>query len=579
MTQLFRIFISGEDVTNRTSGCNITYQINRMYNIAIFDFDELPISEETVSIDFGDRHFEGFIYKSSRKSKGIYSVECRTKGAKLTEPYYSSGDYVVEDATTSHELCALYGVINTCEDLNFGGNYERRGTPLSALTTVANVLGAEFWDDESGIRIEPNKPISGNGTIIKDSDIFDFVPMRNDIHQRGIKTIMVGSQSNPNEITTQTKCNAKIDECSGEVISYVVPHDSFIESDNIELSEVRIAMQKIETIAEGYSFTLDADIVSIESVKINGVFVSDYTFKYDTIVFDSPKRGIIAVEYHGYALKGYASIRNIEGQDYTEFNIYYGSCNIFSFQQILNCNGSTDTLAECGGVWVNMPKIANYAVGFSLKTFGGTPYFTFYTDTNIIGVNVQTTDTILQQVEAAILSEEDNGDIRHKTRFRSVSLTEVRSNGTDITSHATLVGEYIEFDDDYPGVVISYQVSAQEHYVKFADQIGSVTMGVNGGDGQCEYPLDGNDYDSTSSSICAEGASVAIDMISELGVKSWEATYKNIYVTDPNNVEISLQCDGFGVLHIEDIIFGIYTLDTSNIQPGSKLTLNAGGSN
>ena len=155
----------------------------------------------------------------------------------------------------------------------------------------------------------------------------------------------------------------------------------------------------------------------------------------------------------------------------------------------------------------------------------------------------------------------------------------MRSNGEDITSNASLSGDFIVFDKVYSGVVVSYEISAKEHTVKFQDQEGSVSMMVSGGgEGQCEYPLEGMDYDSTSSSICAEGASVAIDIVKELGVKSWDAANKGVWVTDPNGGATTIFCDAMGILHIDNIIFGTYILDTSSIQAGSQLKLKAGDS-
>ncbi len=580
MTQLFKVLVNGLDKTENISGMGLSKQINRMYDVSTFACEtELP-AESDVEIFIADKTFSMFVFSSLKNGRGKYNIECRSYSAKLTEPYFSSSDYVIEDATTAYDLCAKYEtdhgitITNNSLDLNFGGNYERRGTVLAALTTIANVTGSEFWHDDTGIVISPNKEITEPGTPLIKSDIFDFVPFFNTIENKGVKVITVGVVSQSTSVTTAIKCSAKVDECTGETMVRVVPHSSYLEAYGISLDPVRTRLVKVGVVGTITELMLDADISEILSVNINGALVTDYTFKYDTIAFDTPKRGIMSIEYYGWGYRGYANIQNIDNSRYAQFDVFYGGCDAYQFQSKLDCNGSNSSISECLGTTVIMPNNKNYPVGFSFQTMGDMPSFQFYTDIQIIHVNVVTTVQAFQWVEKATLSTELDGTVKFLLRFTPASLTEVRSKGTDITSHASLDGRYLILDKEYPGVLISYEVTGKNHYVKFTDQIGEVTMLLNG---ECPYQLEGTDYDSTNSTICIEGASVAINMVEELAVSPNEAANKLVTVTAPDGTVEDMHTDSFGVLHLDDVAFGTYKIVTTNIKPGSRMSLIAGG--
>jgi len=584
MTQIFKVTIGGNDVTTHIKSATVNESINVLYHTATLEAGIDFISEQNIVMQYGDKTFTGFVFSSSKQSESLYRIECRTNGAKMTEPYCSFGDYKIEDATTSYALCDLYAlefgvpIVNTAQDLNFGGNYERRGTPLSALSTIANVTGAEYWYDGTSIVISPNKAIGEDGTVIKKSDIFSFVPQFETISQRGIGIVHVGVTDTQSSYTTSVKCGVEIDRCSGEVMARVVPHDSMESTKGIELYAVQTPLVFQSVLSATYSVTLDAHISSISKVMINGIEVLDYVYEYDTVVFQSEKRGIVLIEYVGYGWRGYANIVTVGIDRYSQFDIYYGSCDVYRFQDKMECADSNN-YSLCGGVFTIFTSENNYAKGFNFKTIGGTPTLSFFTDTTNINVTPVTTAETLQWVEHATLSIESDGSIRHKLRFSATSITEVRANGEDITANTSYDGEFIIFDKVYLGVIISYQVAALNHFIKFQnypDQ--NVRMLVSGDvTGECTYNLVGYNQDSTSSTSCVEGVTVPINMMTELGATAGEASYKSVSVTDPLGNITTLTTDAFGVLKIPNVIFGKYSIDVNNIQRNSTMTLRAGG--
>ncbi|WP_297525115.1 hypothetical protein [Sulfurovum sp.] len=587
MIQVFNISINGNDITEFVPSVDISMSVGRLYNVATFTSGIYLKPESDVMINFADELFEGFVYSVTKEDPGKFKIECRSMTAKMTTPYSSNGDYAVEEARTSYDLCALYAarygipIVNTSEDLDFGGDYERKGTVLSSLTTIANVTGSEIWFDGTSIRIEPNKAIADNGEELDRDEIYGFVPMNETVMNAGIGTVIVGAVSHSGSITTEVSCRVNVDKCSGETMARIVPHDSFDSATGIELAEVRTPMIYNKVISPSMSLKLEADIAEISLVMVDGVEITDYDFKYDTVYFSSEKRGIVGIEYIGFGYSGYANIRRVAGVRYAEFDIVYGGCETYYYQEKMECsNGkeASDTYTMCGGTFVAMPKTANYAKGFHFYTLGDSPNITFYSDTQIIKGSVSSTAQSLPWVEPGVISVEVDGTAKHKLRFFPNSINEVRSKGIDITSHTALDGQFIVFDKPYYGVVISYNTSGYSHYVKFQDYPESnIKMMVSGaGDGQCEFSLDGYDLDSTRATECVEGVTVPINMIDELGVSAVDAVNKDVRVLDPTGTVLNLRTDSFGILKIPNVVFGAYDIDTGNIKPNSKMRLISG---
>ncbi len=572
LDQLFRVKISNVDKTERVSTCTVTETI-RVYQVATFQIDESPATETDVVIDHGEKTFVGFVYKVEKTSKGLFTVECRSYSAKLTEPYHSNGDYRLEDSSTSHDLCAEYSArygiaINiTAINVDFGGNFERRGTPLAALTSIASTTGAEIWWDGTTLQIQPNKPITEDGTIIRDYDVFDFMPMQNPIYQRGIKFVEVNG--NTSQSTSSVSCNVEVDKCNGFVTANIVPHDSYDNAEGIELDPVRKRMNHNSSMDPSVTLQLEAHIVSIDQITINKGIVTDYTIEYDTIVFSSEKRGLVVVDYIGYAYEGYANIVNINGTRYSEFDIFYNGCDRYSFQDEMLCNDSSG-YDECLGTIIMTPKVMNYGVGFNIQTVGSDPMFSFFSDTSIIPVSPVKTTDIRDWVERGSLSIENDGTVRHALRFTPYSLTEVRSGGTDITANCSLDGNYVVFDKEYRNVAISYSIVITNYYIRFdAHPDSNVTMVVN----ECEYSLEGINTDSTTSTECILGVTVPINMIEELGVKPFNAIGKEVTVRYPDDTVITLYVNSFGILYVPDIQRGDHKIDVTNISKTARMVL------
>jgi len=585
MTQLFKVLINGIDSTTNIPSCNVSIEINRLYDTATFPIDIKLQPNDNIAIDAGDIHFDGFVYAITKTQNNTYSIECRSNTAKLTDPFINSDKYEVIDVHTSNALYAYYmakyGVTinNSAIELNFSGDFEQQGTVLNAIATLANVTGAEYYTENGDIFITPNKAITTHDYELADSDIFSFIPYAKTIYQKGVGVVEVGVRNDPTTLTTTVSCTAEVDQCSGEAIVRIIPHDSYDSARGITLIEINTPLHHESVIPPTTHMTLEAHISSIESIYVGGAEITDYTFKYDTIVFLTEKRGIIQVNYHGYGYRGYVNILEVSLSRYAEFDIFYGACEVYRFQEVMTC-GDDGLVSNCGGIVTLMPKNRNYVSGFSFETIGSSPSFAFLLDDREVSVNVISSAISGGWVESAVLSILPDQSITHELRFAPISITEIRSKGTVINAaNYSIVGKVITFDQVYLGVTISYLIDMMTHEVKFANYPDdNVSMIVSGNvQGECSFRLEGFNQDSNSSLVCAEGVTATVNIAEELGIKPYKALGVYLNVTDPNGTVVVRQVDNFGLLKIPNVVFGTYTINTTALVGNSKINLTVGG--
>ena len=585
MTQVFNVAIDGTLKT--IEKCNISEEMNRFYDVAFFEMEEQPTPNATVVINFGDRTFTGFVYSTSKISKLLYRVECRTEGAKLTEPY-STFTEGFDDAATSHDLCALYALesgipINiTAGNLDFGGSYERKGTMISALSNIANVTGAEFWDDGSGIQIQPNKTIDDNGVEIAPKDIFDFVGSRQSVYNKGVGFVTVRSGgSETSDIISKNSIYAEIDECTGELFVYPNPNGLIEHSTGISpLTHVSIARGETNSLLNQDLIRLEGAIESIESVTLNGANVSDYNFEqgHNVIYFNTLKRGTLVVNYAAYCYKGYTNISDTLIGKFISFDIFYLD-QILMFQGFLSgdCLGaSTD-----GDMTCIVPGERLYPKGFDVWTIGGDPEFIFY-DKNlqIIRNVVSSSVNPYVSVEDATLEQMESGNYMYRPRYDIGTTLEAKSAGVVVshTQESDEDGDFFQFTQYYPRLVVSYEVVATNHYIQFADiPQGVITMIIknNNTDEICEYDLDGIDYDDLDSIPCELDQYINVNIASELGVEVTDVIGKTLQYIKPDTTADSVTADDFGVVKIWVFVDGDYVINTASIKNRTTVTLTA----
>lgn len=577
MTQLFNITING--VVKKVDSVSVSKVINRFYDVAVFNIDEDVQHELDVVINYGDDSFHGFVFSTIKISKTMYSIECRTEGAKLTEPYsaYTEG---FDEATTSHELCALYATTSgvpiniTAGDLDFGGSYERVGTMLSALQNIATTTGAEFWDDGSSIQIQPNKAITSQGVEINPQDIFDFVGTKSTVYNKGVGVITIqNGGSETTDIISKNRIYAEIDECSGELFVFPNPYGAIEHTVGISpLSPIKIDRIETNSMLDIDVITLDGAIDSITSIKLNGDDISDYNFEqgHNVLWFNSLKRGTLTVEYKASAYKGYTNITNVPIGRFITFDIFYLD-QLLRFEGLLspNClNSATD-----GDMTCIVPSDNYYNAGFNAWTIGGDPVFKFFNGSSeIIRTVVSTSDDYIS-VEDATLEEVIGVGYRYKTRYVLGTALGVQSNGDGISYTTSVDGDdyYFEFTQYYPSVKVSYNTPATKHYVQFSEITGGEIIMVimnNNTDQTCEYELD-------TKIRCVFNQYVDVDVASELGIEVTDVSGASLSYLKPNGSASTVSVNVFGIAKIYVFMDGDYVIDTTSLKARTYITLTS----
>lgn len=580
MQQLYKLTIDGTSYILNDSGCTVSQEMNRMYDVATFTLDFEPRLELDVVIHYGGNTFNGFVFNTSKKGKNSWGIECRTYGAKLTEPY-SPYDEIFDDATTSHDLCALYAsesgipITITSANLDFGGSYERKGTMLSALTNIANVTGAEFWDDGTGIQIQPNKAITTDGMEIPPSDIFDFVASKKTVYNKGIGFITIKNGGSDSDIISQNKIYAEVDECTGEIFVYPNPYGELELTKGMSvLSPVIVDRTETNSVIDKNIVRLNGAVNSVDSVTLNGVPITDYNFEagHNVIYFTTGKRGTLTVNYKAKAFKGYTNIKQTPIGRFISFDIYYLD-QVVLFEGILlaNCgnNASTD-----GDMVCIVPSDTFYNQGFNVWTIGGDPEFLFFNKSTEIVRPVTSTADNYTSVESATLEEKENGSgWRYKTRYQIGSALGVQSAGEDISYTTSVDGDdyYFELSQYYPKVEVSYLTPAMKHTVQFAKITdGEITMVImnNNTDKTCEYDLD-------TKIECGLNQNVPVDVAGELSLEVSDIRGASLPYLKPDNSSGTLTVDDFGKTKIYVFMDGDYVINTASLKLRSTITLTS----
>ncbi len=597
--QIFRVTIGGIVRTESVETANITEGM-RVYQVAAFDFDIkddfTPVPELDVVIEYGDKTFNGFIYEIVKVSKGMLSIECRSYSARLTEPYHSTHDSKIEDSTTSHGLCSEYSTrygipINiTSQDIDFGGNFVREGTPLSALTSIASTTGAEIWWDGTTLQIQPNKAIGENGRVIHNYEIFDYVPGGESIYQRGVKYVVIDATISssdedasryPGQSATNAQCSVSIDGCDGLVTAAIVPYSSYVKSNGVYLRLVSRPVVYSTNMSPSKNLSVDAHIKSVSKITINGSSVSGYSKEYNVITFPSEKRGMVVVEYIGYVYEGHARIDTAKGGRYVEFDIYYNQDSRYSKQGYLQCNGTsdgkyTDDGRYAGGeddLIISTPIVMNYHNGFDVQSQGDTPTFSFFADSNKFKPDIITTYKNISCLDTGRLNSRDGGGFIHYLEGTPSSLEGVTSLGIDITSSAHLEGNNVIFDKNYKNVSISYTCDVMNHYIQFdADDEKVITMDISGN----EFILDGFDSDNMDTAPCVLGTTVPVNMVDELRESLENVKGKQVEVKYPSGLTTTLTVNVMGMIYVPNIENGDHGIDITSICETGRMILLSG---
>lgn len=588
MDQLFNISIGGNNITSKHDTSQISELVNRVYDTAtvqVSGIDDIGL-DSAVVINYGDKTFTGFVYAVSRVGRNSLRVECRTESAKLTEPY-SPSESVYDDATTSHDLMALYSLTTgipitiSAFNIDFGGSYQRDGTMLSALTTIANVTGAEFYDNgNGGVVITPNIEVTTAGRAISDDDIFDYIPTSKSVFNKGIGFITVQNGGEDRaDIVSLNKIYAEVDECTGAIFIFPNPIGELEYTNGMGTLTPIIQERKEDlTLLDEDVVHLDGAIFEILSVTLNGATTTEFNYVvgHDVIYFNSLQRGTLTVTYKASGFKGYTNISVTTIGRFISFDAYYLD-QVMKFQGFLNPD--CDSLASTDGdMTCIVPRDPNYVKGFDLYTIGGVPEFLFFNKNIRIYRDVVSVAENYVSVEDGMLEEVTGGTYICRVRYDLSTALGAKSSGIAIayTISSDEYGWFFEFTSYFPNVVVSYEVVSTKHTIQFADIVGGeVTMVVrNDNTGEtCEYDLSGINNDDLSAIPCVLDQWIPVNIAQELSVEVTAILGLSLPFTNPNNTAGSAIVDEFGIIKIWVFMDGDYVVNTASIKARTTVTL------
>ena len=578
--------IDGDDITEKVVDFSADISVNQIYNTATLSVAGVNPdvwNRKDILVEYGDATFTGFVFGNKKTGRDTHSIQLRSDAAKLTEPFTSSTT-VVDAATTSKTLVALYEaqygvtIIHTCADIDFGGSYNRTGTPLDALRNVAAITGADYYDSAAGLIIEPSTGVSVGTVEITEDEYFNFLATENTIFNKGISTITItsGTDSSVEEdIVSDARIYAELDEYTGDLWIFSNPtgklssYKGMIFPSGTEVIE-QMDKSDIITASGDQIYTLNGAIVSISSVTVNGTPVSNYGFKpgHNKIWFNTKIFGNLAINYIAYYSKALATTTSTPDGNYMQAEMFYKNQYLI-IQGFIQSNNSGAWDGNGGCI---MPDSLNYVQGFDFRTVGGSPQVEFYQDASPLSQTVVSVPETFVYKETARLSNVGGGNYQASPRFTMLSDNGSKSYGVDIAY--TIVDDAFQFDRYYPEVVILYKIEAIKHTVQFDNIPASIiTMSVvdSVSGERCDNELQGADPTDPRTMPCALPASFVLDLVSLLGCDVASAAGQDI-----TNIDLgTFTADQFGevLLNISaGRSDGEYEFNTEHIQPRTKLT-------
>lgn len=563
---------------------NITLTMNRFYNVAQGVIGDREIAEsmlfKNIVIFYDTDTFTGFVYKVSKGSNLTWSFECRTMGAKLTEPFCPSST-TVDNATTASGLCALYSaetgvpITYNCEDLDFGGSYERNGTMLSALTQIVNVIGGEYYDDGTGIVIEPNKYIpETSDEILTRNDYFNFAKTENTVFNNGVGIVRISNGSfSGADILESNKIVMDIFD-DGICHIYSSPKGEIESSVGISV-ELGI---KTKTITETFSvqnlfkFTTKAPIKSISNMTLHGAKIGGYNFTdgYSTIYFVVPVSGTIEVEYEGYYQVGNPEYLLTPLGYFADIALRYLN------QELLGSWYMTDTPASSGGIRVFTSSSPHVRKGYQVYMTGeGSPSLKVYADGEpFYGTASFST---VDYINRTTFSLGKSGSEYTYDINGLVSVSQVTSFGFAKPYSTTQADgkTTIHMSKNFPRLEVVYTESAMMAEVPSKSIEGEIVLVVtdHNADRLYEFDIANVDINDPSTIICAFGETVSVEIASNTDREIWEVAGKSLSVMEPDGTTVLKAIGADGRMKIVMEQNGKYIINTSSLTGRTNSTI------
>ncbi len=622
MTQLFSVICDGELITDNVKSCSISLTIGRVFNTGTLTIaglsPELLIRKDIV-ITHEENIFNGFVFSYTKGSYDTYVLNLRSDGGKLAEPFFLDTEAIIQ-ANSASALCEYYASVSgvpvqyNAVALDFNGSWIADSTPDSELMKLANVTGAEIYDDNTGVVISPAKTLHGDTIEITADEIIEYAVDDNSIMNNNLGVVIVQFMEESNSTTEDEegniiavdKINVDLDECTGLLKVYVSPAGELDSYKGVTLLKSDFYAEKTEKIMliNDTTFQLMGAISDVSDVSINGVPIDNYKFEADTnlIYFDTPQNGYIRVTYStSYFLMSLDTTQTPDGLfgsfyitkdgDHVEWAGFLVCPEGEDYDDNLNPdpddNHQTGTFRD----FTYYTAGTNYVKGATVYSFGVIPTYKLFSGSSTIstGGRMTVSSQVYPFYERVSLYAQADGSYRGYLRLPVSSIEEITSGGTAVSytvEEDTEGDSYLKFAQFYPDVQALYASYGIKYSIQYAQdtegkQQSLVLFADTTGDGSAditaEIMLEGlydDDPDKPDDSWydptqfpCGYPADYPINVAQLLGMQLVDVVGKVI----PSMGTV----DNKGFIYVNITQDGIYEYDTSSVMALTTITLRA----
>jgi len=628
-----KVTLFGTDITSTVTSLAVNKTSNRCYhtldigiNKALFSSCTKNCTEDCteysniiktatrnknmwLDVEIGTDTYKFYITDLEANHKEQYKIIAQTKGIFLDFPFSSKENITIAGTANGiiTQLCLEVGLtVNiTTADFGFGsGSFTMFGTRAEVIKRLCEVTGANYYQKDEDIYIVPSFRIPQNATPIlvldtKNKEITAITNRDNADGSKLVKSVTFNSKlkevlSIPRIIVREDGCvkslmfNPLLTDVESQLIHNFRPQSAPIigtpgyigteireltETETQELSNTRVI------------FTRGA-IKSLNSITINGVPTTEYTFEYghNGVLFDSEVTGVIEVRYITNIAQNIAYL-GTKGMvqffnEYIEYEL--GDCGK-RFEGNNSADGTCEIIVDSGynrstPITIRHTHGAMVSV-VAVETLGATPdnvinqYGIDFLKKGDTGTDFADNATLVTSVvtprraDATVQMQGDKFGINIPPN-RTHTEAKVDGQAVTLTAHPTITDFY------YVGGSTGQQEGMTCEYL-YEQDFDTLTLPIAGANTKIrEYkvyscgketiiPYSANGEGAES---CNYPTNVVIDMVAETG-KDLSNLVGVVLPSDFGDVTI----DNWGKLTVELAGVGTFAIDSTSIIPNSTL--------
>ena len=559
---------------------NLSKSINRFYDILTFRSKKLFPTDSNVTLN---EQFKGYIHSVQKTDAGYYDYTCRSVTAKIGEPFIPFATSEIEPVSSRLALFDFYSnkygvnIDAKVVDINFVSNFVRSGTPLNAIDSVCGLTKCEYWCDFDKIVIEPkSKPAQKRVKSFNEDMIYRFKPFYDEVVGTRCNVCYIGEdeESVSDYFTTLTKCTIEVDDCTKIATIKPVPYDVVESVEGLKSYDHKnIQASFYNVLTDEESIEVNAEIKEVQEVTLNGYPFDAYKVRNNLIIFNNPISGIVNIKYLAKVIQGEVAQQHfvIDGKNITYYDIKVNKGKLAHKNGTLSCtkyrgDGDKFDTIFCDETKVLIPRDLKFFGSISFYTIGSKTPTVYATDgLKQIFINDTVEDIpSFAMIMNPILNKLEDSDKWGVIVDDANEIKKVLSYNEPLEFDFDSETKQLTVNEHYENVKVCYRTEAKKHTITITPiPPKSFKLHI----GKCEYMVYSNGSDISD---CDEGTDIVVDIPSYLGTIPHLAIGENVTI---NGVVDTV--DDCGTVTIPNAKKGKYKIDTSNIEYGTSIYVNA----